>query len=132
LQHFLEADAQYYADQAAHDYDPTNPHLHHHEADDWEAGHVHPDGEFYEDYDLGLDIGFLETLLIVALAAVLGVLVYWRNRVRREGRAEEERRDADANGNAQGQGQVQGQDGGLFPRPGEPEFGAWVAGGVGH
>jgi len=109
--------------------------MHHTEADDWEAGHVHPNGEFYEDYDLGLDVGFLETILIVALAAVLGVLVYWRNRVRRIAR-EEERRDEvgnpNGNGNVQAEGQVQDQQAGLFPQPGEPEFAAWVAGGVGH
>ena len=123
LNDFLEADAQQNAEQYAQ-----------WEADDWDAGHQHempgPDGEYYGDEEL--DDGIFESLAIVGLAAVLGVLVYWRQQRQLEARRRQEAEQGQ--GQAQGDGQVAGQqqDGGFFPPPGDPNFNAWAAGGVGH
>lgn len=95
-----------------------------------------------------LDDGLVESLIIVALAGMLALLVYARQRRQRE--VEEERRrglgqgqgvagtGADAVG-ADGAGAAAGgvdaagrQGGGFFPQPWDPEHNNWVAGGVGH
>ena len=84
----------------------------------------HEDG-YYDDLDLDIDESVLEGLIIVALAATLLVLVYMRqqrNRQRQNG-------NVGANPGAPGDGN---EDRGFFPRPGDPEFAQWVAGGVGH
>jgi SEL1 protein len=89
----------------------------------------HEDG-YYDDLDLEIDEGMLEGLLIVGLAATLLVLVYVRQQQQRRNRQNENANgnaNANANANAQGNG-----DRGFFPQPGDPEFGQWVAGGVGH
>ena len=98
--------------------------------------------EIFED-------GFVESLIIVGLAAALALLVYWRQQER--ARAEERRR-RERQGNV-GDGGVGGgvaagagagvgdgrdrdrdrdRDRGVFPRPEDPDYGQWVAGGVGH
>lgn len=88
----------------------------------------HEDG-YYDDLDLDLDEGMLEGLLIVGLAATLLVLVYFRQQQQQQ----RNRQNENANPNANPQdGNGNANDRGLFPQPGEPEFGQWVAGGVGH
>ena len=102
----------------------------------------------WDDFDDGL----IESLIIISLAGALAALVYARQQAQR--RREEERR----RGVGQGQGQVQQQqppppaqtqqappveqqppqppaqepNQGIFPRPGDPDFNNWVAGGVWH
>ena len=131
---FLEADAAMYAAE--------------YEADDWGSEHDGmPGGDGYWEGGDEIDDGVLETLLIGGLLAGLGWLIYYRQQ---QQRAAEQRRRAGVEG-AQGQGQDQqggaaavgvqpeqpppipGQqpDGGFFPQPGDPNWGDWVAGGVG-
>ncbi|KAL5334884.1 hypothetical protein BJX70DRAFT_391039 [Aspergillus crustosus] len=86
-----------------------------HRLDDQEDG-------YYDDLDLDLDESVLEGLIILSLAATLMVLVYMRQQRNRQ------RPNDNQNANAAGQGNA--NDRGFFPRPGEPEFGQWVAGGV--
>lgn len=92
---------------------------------------------YYDDLELDIDDGILEGLLIVGLAATLIVLVYVRQQQQRN------RQNAQANGNGNGNGNGNANpnanadgdnvnDRGFFPRPGDPEFAQWVAGGVGH
>ncbi|KAJ5515125.1 hypothetical protein N7463_004677 [Penicillium fimorum] len=85
----------------------------------------HEDG-YYDDLDLDIDEGMLEGLLIVGLAATLLILVYFRQQQQQRNRQNE-----NANANAQN-GNGNANDRGVFPQPGDPEFGQWVAGGVGH
>lgn len=83
----------------------------------------HQDG-YYDDLELDIDESVLEGLIIVALAATLLVLLYvrqQRNRDRQNG-----------NEGANPAAAANGDNRGLFPRPGDPEFAQWVAGGVGH
>lgn len=83
----------------------------------------HEDG-YYDDLELDIDESVLEGLIIVALAATLLILVYMRqqrNRQRQDGNVGANPVPAD-----------NGDNRGLFPRPGDPEFAQWVAGGVGH
>lgn len=91
------------------------------------SGDAHEEGHddgYYDDMELDIDESLLEGLIIFTLAATLLVLIYirqQRNRQRPNGN------DANNQG-AQGNG----DDRGFFPRPGEPEFNQWVAGGIGH
>lgn len=120
---------------------------------DWDPA-TNPDAfvdidDLYDD----LDSGIIESLIIIALAGVLAFLVYYRQQ-----RQQREREERDTHGNQTGvgrsnggsgtNGQAQrqdregnqrggggagnGEDRGLFPRPGELDFNDWVAGGVGH
>lgn len=103
----------------------------------------------WDDFDDGL----VESLIIVALAGTLALLVYARQarqRVLEEERRQNQGQNQDQNQHGQdqnnpaqnqrqeqeqeqGPGQGQGQDDrGMFPQPGELEFNNWVAGGVGH
>jgi SEL1 protein len=114
------------------------------------------DESYYEE----VDDGMLETLIIIGLAATLAFLVYYRQqrqlqqrRVAEGGRiAQNAPGAAAAPGQAampqptgavapqQQQQQVEQQqeqggleaDGGFFPNPGDPDYAAWAAGGVGH
>ncbi|KAJ5184484.1 Tetratricopeptide-like helical [Penicillium cf. griseofulvum] len=88
----------------------------------------HEDG-YYDDLDLDIDDGMVEGLLIVGLAATLLILVYFRQQQQRNRQNEND--NANANANPQN-GNGNANDHGLFPQPGDPEFGQWVAGGVGH
>ncbi|EXJ87240.1 hypothetical protein A1O3_04199 [Capronia epimyces CBS 606.96] len=88
----------------------------------------------WDDFDDGL----VESLIIVALAGALALLVYARQ-ARQRGLEQERRRQPQPNqgqGHAEAQAQPpnpgQGQDRGLFPPPGDPEFNNWAVGGVGH
>lgn len=93
------------------------------------------------------DDGLVESLIIIALAGALALLVYARQARQRAGEEERRRNQAQAQAQPQGQGQAQpqpaqqqqqeapgahGQDRGVFPGPGDPEFNNWVAGGIGH
>ncbi|KAJ6104896.1 Tetratricopeptide-like helical [Penicillium sp. IBT 16267x] len=96
----------------------------------------HEDG-YYDDLEFDIDEGMLEGLLIVGLAATLLVLVYIRQQQQRNRQNQNAANQANANGNGNGNANANvnanaGNDRGLFPRPGDPEFGQWVAGGVGH
>lgn len=89
-------------------------------ADAHDEGH---DDGYYDDMELDIDESLLEGLIIFTLAATLLVLIYirqQRNRQRPNGN------------NANNQAPGNGDDRGFFPRPGEPEFNQWVAGGIGH
>ncbi|KAL2824170.1 hypothetical protein BDW59DRAFT_89155 [Aspergillus cavernicola] len=84
----------------------------------------HEDG-YYDDLELDIDESVLEGLIILSLAATLMVLVYLRQQ-------RNNRQRPNNNQNANAAGQANANDRGFFPRPGEPEFAQWVAGGVGH
>ncbi|KAJ6120911.1 Tetratricopeptide-like helical [Penicillium sp. IBT 18751x] len=89
----------------------------------------HEDG-YYDDLEFDIDEGMLEGLLIVGLAATLLVLVYIRQQQQRNRQNANAANAANADGgNANAN---DGNDRGFFPQPGDPEFGQWVAGGVGH
>ncbi|KAJ5578488.1 uncharacterized protein N7459_007452 [Penicillium hispanicum] len=91
----------------------------------------HDDG-YYDELEFDIDEGMLEGLLIVGLAATLLVLVYIRQQQQRNRQNENAANQANANGNGGGNANANANDRGFFPRPGDPEFGQWVAGGVGH
>lgn len=88
-----------------------------------------------------IDDGLIESLIIIALAGALAMLVYARQ-ARQRG-LEDARRQQQGQGQGQNQNQNQPQDQqglnpggvqdqGVFPGPGDPEFNNWVAGGIGH
>ncbi|KAK4555898.1 ERAD-associated protein [Recurvomyces mirabilis] len=123
LNDFLEADAQMYAQE--------------YEADDWSSEDTMPGGDdFWGAEGEFIDDGLLETLLIGGLVAALAWLIWYRQQQQR--RVEEQRRRQGVEGGAQPAQQPaapaagQQPDGGFFPEPGNPDFNAWVAGGVGH
>lgn len=85
--------------------------------------------DFYdEDF---IDDGLLDMLIIVGLAGALAILIYYRQQRQMEARRRQERQQQQE----QQGGDVQAlppQDRGVFPPAGDPNFNAWVAGGVGH
>lgn len=105
------------------------------------------DGYGADEWD-DFDDGLVESLIIIALAGALALLVYARQARQRAQGEEERRRRNEGQPQAPGQpanvqqGQpqppqqqlpgAQGQAGGMFPGPGDPEFNNWVAGGIGH
>lgn len=119
---FLEADAAAYYDQQ-------------YESDDWDSQHdPMPGGDAYFG-DEDIDDGVLETLLIGGLIAALAGLVWYRQQ---QQRAAEQRQRQGADGQGGGEepqapAPLPGQqpDGGFFPQPGDPNFGAWMAGAIG-
>ena len=109
-----------------------------------------------DDYYDQIEDNILDSLIIVGLAAALAFLVYYRQQ-----RQTNHRREVETQQQGQGPGQGQqgnnqnlpplqpnenaippageqqplpGQqaDGGFFPPPEDPNYAAWVAGGVGH
>jgi SEL1 protein len=90
--------------------------------------HAMPGGDADGLYD-DLEDGFFESLIILGLAAALIVLLYWRQQHQAA-----HQREVQAARVQDGEGHVQQprEDRGLFPQPGDPDFGQWVAGGVGH
>lgn len=94
-------------------------------ANQLEGENAHEDG-YYDELELDIDESLLEGLIIVTLAATLAVLVYMRQQRNRQ------RQNENAGGGGGAQGAANGGDRGMFPRPGDPEFAQWVAGGVGH
>lgn len=112
------------------------------EVDDWEDG-----TGFADDYYDDIDESIIDTLVILGLAGILAFLVYYRNQAAeraRRLREQQERLQQQAGGNHPGGNGGQGQaederrqdgaqaDGGFFPPPDDPNFNAWVAGGIGH
>ena len=82
----------------------------------------HHDG-YYDDLELDIDESIVEGLVIFGLAATLLLLIYIRQHRNRQR----------PNENAANPGAPpDGDDRRMFPRPGEPEFRQWVAGGIGH
>jgi SEL1 protein len=95
-----------------------------------------PGGDSDAFYDAIIDDGIIESLIIIMLAAALVGLIYYRQQhqlVHRRGEpaAPQQGEQPAADGQAQNQPPQQ-EDRGLFPAPGDPEFGQWAAGGVGH
>lgn len=96
------------------------------------------DADLYDDVMPGgdsgvgdMDDGVFESLLIVSLAAALVFLVLYRQQRQQAARRREEGERGHQPQN-QGQAPQQQPQGGFFPQPGDPEFGQWAAGGVGH
>ncbi|KAI9047494.1 hypothetical protein LZ554_008211 [Drepanopeziza brunnea f. sp. 'monogermtubi'] len=117
ITNFLQDDHMYYGDA---DYDDnylpeTDP---------------MPGGDADGMYDDMIDDGLLESLAIIVLAGALVGLIYYRQQRQLAHRRGQEA-EAAQNGAQDGQPQPQ-PDNGLFPQPGDPDFGQWVAGGVGH
>lgn len=85
-------------------------------------------------YDI-IDESIVESLIIIGLAATLAFLVYYRQqRQTNHQRQQVQVQQAQVQGGVLGVAPVEGQqaDGGFFPPVGDPGFGQWVAGGVGH
>lgn len=102
--------------------------------DDYDGGGM-PGGDITgEDIDLEDDL--LELLLIAGLVATLAWLLWYRGQ--QQQRAAEERRRQEQGAGVQGGAAPppaapgQQADGGFFPPRDDPNFNAWVAGGVGH
>ena len=127
-----------------------DPHPYYHGADD-DYDDPNPEGMpgGDDDYYAELDDNILDSLIIVGLAAALAFLVYYRQQRQTNHRREVETQQ-EGNQN-QDQPPVQPQqpqaenglppeerlpgqqaDGGFFPPPEDPNYPAWVAGGVGH
>ena len=116
---FLLQDDRYYTEDQADDYLPDTDPM--------------PGGDADGMYDDILDDGIVESLVIIGLAAALVFLIYYRqqrqlaHRQNEAARAQPEGQEAVAGEQPQAPGER-----GLFPQPGDPAFGQWVAGGVGH
>jgi SEL1 protein len=115
IRNFLQEDDAYYGDAEDDNYiERQNDPL--------------PGGDSDGMYDDVIDDGLIESFIIMGLAAALVFLIYYRQQHQLAHRQNEEAR---ARQGGEGQ-QEQPQDRGVFPQPGDPEFGQWVAGGVGH
>lgn len=95
------------------------------------------DEGYYDDFDDGI----VESLIIIGLAATLAALVFWRQQRQLQGQRrnleqrqrEQHQQQRDVQGQQQNQEAERREDArGLFPQAGDPDFGQWVAGGVGH
>lgn len=98
-------------------------------------------GTYYDDIDVDIEDGVLESLVILALAATLVVLVYVRQqRALRRGEQQQQQQQQHQGqqqqpagaGPGAGNNNAADNNRGLFPRPGEPDFAQWAAGAVGH
>ncbi|KAL8825199.1 MAG: hypothetical protein Q9170_007885 [Blastenia crenularia] len=95
-----------------------------------------------DDWIDDIDESIIESLIILGLAGALAFLVYYRQQRQNSHRREIERQQQQQNGAVPAPAQqpleeaqhLPGQqaDGGFFPPPGDPNYGQWVAGGVGH
>ena len=128
-----------------------DPHPYYHGADD-DYDDPNPEGMpgGDDDYYAELDDNILDSLIIVGLAAALAFLVYYRQQRqtnhRREAETQQQQGDRDPPDQPLQPGQPQAEngippeerlpgqqaDGGFFPPPEDPNYPAWVAGGVGH
>ena len=137
LNNFLEDRHPYYSDGGEEDYsDAPLP-----------EGMPGGDEDYYDD----IDESILESFIIIGLAATLAFLVYYRNQRQLEhrrqtmegqagqGRSQQQEQTVQGEGYAlmdeQQQPALEGQqqaDGGFFPPADDPNYGSWVAGGVGH
>lgn len=95
-----------------------------------------PGGDSDGMYDDIIDDGIIESLVLIGLGAALVFLIYYRQARQLAHRQNEQGQQGQQAGQEQQQnGAVNGagvNGGGLFPQPGDPAFGQWVAGGVGH
>ncbi|KAK2875042.1 hypothetical protein FQN49_001821 [Arthroderma sp. PD_2] len=100
------------------------------------------DLNYYDEEALDFDDGILESLIIIGLVATLVLLLHFRQQ-RATRRAAQEANNAGnqpqgQNNDNQQQNQAAdgaggaGEDRGFFPPPNDPNFAAWVAGGVGR
>ncbi|RDL42386.1 HCP-like protein [Venustampulla echinocandica] len=118
ISNFLRDDHPYYGDDYDDNLLPENDPM--------------PGGDADGLYDDIIEDGIVESLIIIGLAATLVFLIYYRQQQQLAHRRAAGAQAGDQPG-AQGQEQhPQQEDRGLFPRPGDPAFGQWVAGGVGH
>lgn len=90
-----------------------------------------PGGDADGLYDDIIDDGLLESIAIIMLAGALVGLIYYRQQRQLAHRRGQEAAAAQDGAAPEGQ-QPQQDNQGFFPQPGDPEFGQWVAGGVGH
>ena len=105
-------------------------------ADEWDTATAMGDEALYDDL---ITDQFFEALMFAVLAAGLAVLVWYRQLVRHRQQGEagnnqqnaQNQQAANAPANQEAQ-QRQERNRGGFPRPGDPDFGNWAAGGVGH
>ena len=120
VSNFLQDDHPYYGDADYDDnYLPENDPM--------------PGGDADGFYDDIIDDGILESFIIIGLAAALVFLIYYRQQHQQAHRRGEEAARVQQGEQPAPEGQQQPQeDRGLFPQPGDPDFGQWVAGGVGH
>jgi SEL1 protein len=88
---------------------------------------------------LEFDDGIMESVVILGLAAALVFLVMYRQQRQQAARRQEEEARRQHQGVAAQGGAVGGNqplpqrpERGFFPQPGDPDFGQWAAGGVGH
>lgn len=90
---------------------------------------------FYDDLDLDFDENMVEGFIMIGLVATLLVLVYVRQQRNRQRAAGADNAAGGGGGGGDNPGAGGGGnngDRGFFPRPGEPEFAQWLAGGIGH
>lgn len=114
--------------------DDSDPNYHSAEDDDFvdQQADTMPGGDDF--YDI-IDESIVESLIIIGLAATLAFLVYYRQqRQTNHQRQQVAAQQAQGQGGVLGVAPVEGQqpNGGFFPPEGDPGFGQWVAGGVGH
>lgn len=121
ISNFLRDDHPYYHDS---DYEEDNL------ASYADSGMPGGDGNVIYDESI-IDDSFLETIMILGLAATLVFLMYYRQQRQLAHRRGEDAARAQG-GLAAGVDAVQPGAGGLFPPPGDPAFNDWVAGGIGH
>ena len=112
-----------------------HPYYHSADADESSVYDPMPGGDdFYDE----IDEGILESLIIIALAGALVFLVYYRQQrqqtARRVVAVEQQVVQGAVEGVAPAPQPLPGQqpDGGFFPPAGDPNYGQWVAGGIGH
>ena len=118
ISNFLRDDHMYYGDADYDDnYLPENDPM--------------PGGDADGMYDDIIDDGIVESILIIVLAAALVFLIYYRQQ-RQQAHRRGQEAGAAQNGVVPERQQEQRRDNGLFTQPGDPDFGQWVAGGVGH
>ncbi|KAL8657438.1 MAG: hypothetical protein Q9226_001910 [Calogaya cf. arnoldii] len=120
-----------------------DPHPYYHGAEDDDFPDPLPENDYLDE----IDESIIESLVILGLAGALAFLVYYRQQRQNNHRREMERQQQQSQSQSQSpqqQGTDQGPrqqdapvpgqqaDGGFFPPPDDPNFGQWVAGGVGH
>ncbi|KAL3423511.1 ubiquitin-protein ligase sel1 [Phlyctema vagabunda] len=116
INNFIRDDQPYYVDS---DYDS-----------DYVPDDPMPGGDADGLYEDILDDGFLESLIIIGLAAALCFLIYYRQQHQLAHRRENQNDAAEQPADQPLPGQQ--PDGGFFPQPGDPNFAGWAAGGIGH
>jgi SEL1 protein len=103
----------------------------------WEEGlpyedDIYDDGSGFATREAGFDDvegAGADMLLILAVTAALVGLLYYRQYRQQQNRQQQREEDEERQNRG---GQRHGQDRGMFPGAGDPEFNNWVAGGIGH